>query len=72
MLSNCFILACVYGHKDVVQLLLDCSSRNIGLNSRENDGKTPLMLACHIGHKDVVQLFLDSSDSNIELNVRGK
>ena len=63
---------CCYGHKDVVQLLLDNSERNIDLNARTNGGytATALMWACVNGHKDIVQLLLDKSPSNIVLNAK--
>ena len=60
--------ACFYGHKDVIQLLMDHSDR-IELNARSNLGMTAFILACSIGHKDVVKLLLDHSET-IELNTR--
>ena len=62
--------ACYLGHKDVVQLLLDNSERNIDLNARNQFGETALMYACENGNKDVVQLLLDNSERNIDLNAR--
>ena len=62
--------ACRKGHKDVVQLLMNCQNKNIELNTRNNNGRTAFMLACQNGHTDVVQLLLNSVQ-NIELNTRG-
>ena len=64
------LVACLKGHKEVVQLLLDYSGRCIELNARTNDGMTAFLLACTFGHKDVAKLLLDCSDRNIELNGR--
>ena len=41
-----FMLACLYGRKDVVKLLLDYSGPNIDLNERDNYGWTTFMYAC--------------------------
>ena len=63
-----FMKACYYGHKDVVQLLLEHSER-IELNAKNEFGWTAFMFACENGHKDVVQLLLDHSE-RIDLNAR--
>ena len=73
MIMNCF-----YGlwsrklgkNKDVVQMLLDNSYKNIDLNARNQRGLTALMFACSSGHKDVVQMLLDNSEMNIDFNAR--
>ena len=62
--------ACSNGHKDVVQLLLDNSERNIDLNAKSIGGLTAFIYACINGHKDVVKLLLDNSERNIDLNAR--
>ena len=49
--------ACGDGHKDVVQLLLDNSERNIDFNARDNDGWTALKIAFQYGYHDIVQLI---------------
>ena len=41
--NTAFMSACIYGPKDIVQLLLD---QNLELNARNNDGMTAFMLAC--------------------------
>ena len=65
-----FMVACDFGHKDVVQLLLRCSDENIDFNARNRQDSTALMLACNNGHKDVVQLLLDHSDQHIALEIK--
>ena len=65
-----FMVACEYGHQDVVQLLLNYSDISINLNTENKYGETALLLACQKGHKDVVQLLLDNSERNIDLNAR--
>ena len=56
-----YILACLYGHKEIVQLFIDHSKRNhIVLDQREKIcGKNGLMIACQAGKVDVVKLFLE-------------
>ena len=51
--------ACNNGHKDVVQLLLKHSDKNIDLNASRNNGMTAYMMAMSRGHKDVIQLILN-------------
>ena len=51
------MFACMTGHKDVVQLLLDNSERNIDLNARCTFGWTALKSAYVYGQKDVVELL---------------
>ena len=53
--------ACQDGRKDVVQLLLDNSKRNIDLNARSNRGLTAFIYACQYRHKDVVKLLVEHS-----------
>ena len=62
-----FMYACFYGHKDVVQLLLENS--NIDLKARDYRQYTAFMIACERGHKDVVHLILNNS-GRIELTAR--
>ena len=62
------ILACFYGHKDIVQLLLKHHER-IELNAKTNGGTTAFMLACYYGHKDVVKLLVDRYE-RIDLNAK--
>ena len=58
------MIACKYGHKDVIQLLLDNSKENIDLNARNVAGLTAFIYACWHGRKDVVQLLLDNFKKN--------
>ena len=58
-----FMEACIYGHKDVVKLILDCPGTNIDQNAR----RTALMLAYRYVHTDVARLILDySKERNID------
>ena len=64
------MVACIAGHKGVVQLLLNYSESTIDLNERDesngfSNGFTAFMMACTTGHKDVVQVLLDHSDQNL-------
>ena len=63
-----FMWACIMGHKDVVELLLDHSER-IDLNARNTFGSTAIMCACWNGHKNIVKLLLNmnNSDQNVDL-----
>ena len=64
-------LACQYGHKDIVQLLLNRENANIDLNSKDNNGWTAFMLACEKGHKDIVKIILaHQSSKNIDFNAK--
>ena len=63
-----FMIACKYGHKDVVKLLIDYAKGTIDLNARSNRGWTALMYACSGGHKDIVKLLIDYSERPIDLN----
>ena len=58
--------ACLNGHKDVVQLLLDHSER-VELNARDNIGNTAFIFACYGAKKNVIQLLVDNSE-RIEVN----
>ena len=63
------MIACENGHKDVVQLLLDNSERNIDFNARNNGGWTAFIIACTNGHKDVVKLLvLHSKTKEIDIS----
>ena len=67
--QTALMLACHNGHKDVVQLLLNCSDKDIE-NTRDNVGWTAFMWACFYGKKDIVQSLLNCSDRNIQLKTR--
>ena len=57
------MVACGSGHKDVVQLLLDNSERNIDMNARSNGGSTAFIYSCKYGRKDVVKLLVEHSET---------
>ena len=57
------MLACLNGHKDVVQLLLNNSESNIDFNAKHNSGMTAFNIACKNGHKDVVKLLVECSEA---------
>ena len=65
--ETAFMIACEFGHKEVVQLLLENS--NIDLKARDNHGWTAFINACSRGHKDVVKLLLDHSE-RFDLNAK--
>jgi len=50
------IVAARYGHKDIVQILLE---NGANIDHQDNYGQTALMYAANFGLKDVVQLLLD-------------
>jgi len=54
------IQAAYKGHKDIVQILLECGAN---IDHQANDGWTALMLAARYGHKDVVQILLENGAS---------
>ena len=58
-----------YGHKDVVQSLLEHSDSRIDLNATTDYGRTALMFASQRGHQDIVQLFMSHSE-RIDLNAK--
>ena len=63
------MIACVRGHKDVVQLLLENPHRRkINWNKENHFKKTAFIQACRYGREDVVQLLLDHLDININVN----
>ena len=64
------MFACLSGHKDVVQLLLDHPDK-IDLNAKENDGWTAFIYACYRGHKDVVKLLLEYPEL-VNINISEK
>ena len=64
--QTALITACLYGHHQVVELLL---SKDSDINFQDNDGRTALMLASRYGHHQVVELLLSKDpDINIQDN----
>ena len=55
------MFACFSGHKDVVQLLLNISEKDINLNARTYRGQTAFMIACVYQRKNVVKLLVEHS-----------
>ena len=54
---NAFMLACTYGSKKVVKILLD---ENVQIESRSNEGITGFMLACKYNKNiEVFELLLN-------------
>ena len=64
------MIACEYGHEDIVKLLLDLSTKDeIYFNVKDNEGRTAFMLACQKRQVKVVKMLLDYSprkDINLE------
>jgi len=56
-------LAAGNGHKNVVETLL---TKNVNLNSKDNDGRTPLSWAAGNGHIEIIRRLL--TKDNIDLN----
>ncbi|KAL3839710.1 hypothetical protein ACJIZ3_024301 [Penstemon smallii] len=52
-------LACLYGHLDCVQFLLE---RGANIEAKDEDGGVPLHDACAGGYADIVQLLLDRAN----------
>ena len=66
-----FSYACHFGHKDVVELMLNNAvTKGIDLKSRNQDGRNILSMACRQGQTEVVKLLLRYSvTENMTLNV---
>ena len=62
------MVACQYGSKDVVQLILNLSDKSIELNAKDNEGKTAMMHAVpsifrsKSSSEEIVQLLLENSE----------
>ena len=63
------MLACKYGHKYVVQMLLYHSYINFNIKCY-TFGDTAFTYACRKGHREIVKLLMDHSDKNIKLDAR--
>lgn len=53
------------GQKELVQRFL--AMDRVGVNAKNEYGRTPLLLAAENGHKEIVQLLLSEEDINIDL-----
>ena len=71
MYYTAFSYACHFGHKDVVELMLNnADTKGIDLKSTNENGKTILSMACRQGQTEVVKLLLRYSvTENMTLNV---
>ena len=61
--------ACWKGQKDVVELLLDNTDKDIELNAVDDGGRTAFQMACSRGHKDVVELLLNYHPEHVDIDV---
>ncbi|PUU82431.1 ankyrin repeat-containing domain protein [Tuber borchii] len=50
------------GYEGIVKLLLD--RKEVDTNSRDNDGRTPLLYAAEGGHEEIVKLLLHRNEVN--------
>ena len=57
-------IAAMYGHSDVIQLLIE--QPNININNKNWLGHTPLSLAAWYGHLDVVEVLLTEAETEID------
>jgi ankyrin repeat protein len=48
------------GNKEIVKLLVE--REDVEADSRDNDGRTPLMLAAQVGHEGIVKLLVERED----------
>ncbi len=68
--------AVIYGHKDIVQLLIDHAHKKgleLDINTKGGQSETtPLHLACYKGSKDTVKLLLAAAASTEVRNAEGK
>jgi len=65
----CFMSACFYGYKDIVQDLVNDSNYDINHQSKGN-GNNGLMKACYGENKEIVDIILLRPD--VELNLKNK
>jgi ankyrin repeat protein len=70
-----FSLACWWGHKEIVEIILKTDGFNSnsfassnpplsGLNEKDNTGATPFLLACCCGHKETAEIILKTDGFN--------
>jgi ankyrin repeat protein len=58
-----FLLAVLYGHENVVKLLLNTT--RVNLLATDSRGRTPLLLAVLNGHEKVIELLLDTRRADL-------
>ncbi len=56
------MIATLSGNLDMVRLLVKNYKFNV--NSRENDGYTPLMAACANGYIDIIKFYINDTNAN--------
>ena len=57
------MMACLFGHTDLVCHLLACNGVNVNMDNGE--GKTGLLFACGSGNLEVVKLLLEHNDIDV-------
>ncbi|MCJ1284122.1 hypothetical protein MMC26_003453 [Xylographa opegraphella] len=58
------LVGALFGHVAVVQLLL--KHKNVRINSKDNDGLTPLLYAAIEGHEAIVELLLKQKNVQVD------
>ncbi|KAH8810407.1 ankyrin repeat-containing domain protein [Flagelloscypha sp. PMI_526] len=61
--QSLLLLACTYGHLQVVELLI--ARNDVDINSQDEIGRSPLSLSCENGYDGVVVLFLARNDVQV-------
>ena len=61
-----FHLCCLYGHIEVVRVLLSHSDIELDMDGRDSAGKTALYLACENGHSEIAELLLQPQRVSVD------